>query len=449
MAETLHFDDVVPEFSAIIRDVFGKKSLQEGLIFRDAFGKVGFCSKNNITEEIKRSVQRAISGRLGAWAHNEGTPIDPEDFAHKRLMSAPARWEDIDIGEEERVTVRLADRRIVGQDWVTAPLPAATESPRRLVFWSAKGGGGRTTALCVLAAALAQDGFNVLVIDADLEAPGLGTLLLRKDELPRFGLLDYLAETGIVDWDETDLGSCLGVSYLTDMANNQGLIHVVPAIGTATLKTPQNMIAKLSRAFLEKPTEDDGPMAVRDQLRQFVDIMAQRRAYDAILIDARAGLSEFSASTLLGLRASVLAFATEQAQSYQDMSFMFAHLSGLDHAEPTPDALDWRHQFHFIQAKAEREEDNLVAFQTGLHGVLSKHFYEAEAEEDDVEVTDSGESFSFSLQDEDAPHRSAHIYFDANYKKFDPVQNVTLMRKEAYQSSFESYLDRARTILGL
>ncbi len=51
----------------------------------------------------------------------------------------------------------------------------------RLVFHGIKGGVGRSTAIAMLAYHLAKKGKNVLLIDFDLESPGLSGLMLPPD----------------------------------------------------------------------------------------------------------------------------------------------------------------------------------------------------------------------------------------------------------------------------
>jgi len=92
--------------------------------------------------------------------------------------------------------INLVDRRVTGGDWLRAPYPP-TSLPVRIAFASLKGGVGRSTALCVIAAHLAARGRRVLAIDLDLEAPGLGNMLLPDETLPDFGLLDWLAERSV------------------------------------------------------------------------------------------------------------------------------------------------------------------------------------------------------------------------------------------------------------
>ena len=91
-------------------------------------------------------------------------------------------------------------------------MESATGVPR-IVFASLKGGVGRSTALCVLAAHFSRHGRRVLAVDFDLEAPGIGTMLLDEQELPPFGTLDYLVENGISGIDNAFVADLAGNSF--------------------------------------------------------------------------------------------------------------------------------------------------------------------------------------------------------------------------------------------
>ncbi|HEY7428959.1 MAG TPA: AAA family ATPase [Gemmataceae bacterium] len=63
-----------------------------------------------------------------------------------------------------------------------------------ITFYSFKGGVGRTMALVNTAAELARRGRKVLLVDFDLEAPGLNTYELLRSEKPHPGIVEYVTE---------------------------------------------------------------------------------------------------------------------------------------------------------------------------------------------------------------------------------------------------------------
>jgi MinD-like ATPase involved in chromosome partitioning or flagellar assembly len=63
-----------------------------------------------------------------------------------------------------------------------------------ITFYSFKGGVGRTMALVNTAAELARRGRKVLLVDFDLEAPGLNTYELLRPEEPHPGIVEYVTE---------------------------------------------------------------------------------------------------------------------------------------------------------------------------------------------------------------------------------------------------------------
>ncbi len=71
-----------------------------------------------------------------------------------------------------------------------------SESPQIVTFYSYKGGVGRSMAVLNVAYALADQGHNVLVLDMDLEAPGLSGFLYRNQEIAstaRCDIVDLIA----------------------------------------------------------------------------------------------------------------------------------------------------------------------------------------------------------------------------------------------------------------
>src|SRR6266704_1083558 len=63
-----------------------------------------------------------------------------------------------------------------------------------VTFYSFKGGTGRSMALANVAVELARSGQRVLIVDMDLEAPGLDTFNLPRPNLQPGGVVDYVRQ---------------------------------------------------------------------------------------------------------------------------------------------------------------------------------------------------------------------------------------------------------------
>src|SRR5436190_12326009 len=63
-----------------------------------------------------------------------------------------------------------------------------------VTFYSFKGGTGRSMALVNVAAELVKSGQTVLIVDFDLEAPGLDTFNLPRPKEPVKGVVDFVHE---------------------------------------------------------------------------------------------------------------------------------------------------------------------------------------------------------------------------------------------------------------
>jgi tetratricopeptide (TPR) repeat protein len=75
-----------------------------------------------------------------------------------------------------------------------------SDSPQIVTFYSYKGGVGRSMAVLNVAYAMANRGLNVLVLDLDLEAPGLSGFLYRNRELDRVETNDKYDMVDLLRW---------------------------------------------------------------------------------------------------------------------------------------------------------------------------------------------------------------------------------------------------------
>ena len=95
-----------------------------------------------------------------------------------------------------------------------------------ITFYSFKGGVGRTMALVNVAAELVRRGRKVLVVDFDLEAPGLETYKHLGPPEPHPGIVEYVTEYRRTN----QVPNLLDYIYETEsIGKNGGRLWVMPA----------------------------------------------------------------------------------------------------------------------------------------------------------------------------------------------------------------------------
>jgi hypothetical protein len=275
----------------------------------------------------------------------------------------------------------------------------------------------------------------VLVIDLDLEAPGLGELLLAEDRVPSLGVTDYLVENGIGGVQDDALGDFVGTSQLTRGIG--GRVDVVPALGTRSADEPQNVLPKLARAMIEDVSDAGVVQPVGAQISEMIDRLSVREAYDAVLIDSRAGLAELAAPAILGLGALVLLFGTAQQQTIAGYKVLFSALKLLAvRAGQRGDASDWRLMFKPVYAKASLDPQTNARHAADLYDLFADNLYDASVENEPEEL-----AVNFSADDPDAPHAPLVIPFDPRFADFDPFRNRDHLARSFYEQTFRPFLN--------
>jgi cellulose biosynthesis protein BcsQ len=342
--------------------------------------------------------------------------------------------------EQDSINFHLLDKRIIGSAWLDAPLEVTAEPPR-IVFASLKGGVGRSTALAVAASDLARRNKNILVVDLDLEAPGIGDMLLDGERVPQFGTIDYLVENGLAGISDRHLSDFVGTSPLTTPGG--GRVDVLPTLGRQTIKHPFNTLPKLSRAMIEDISSDGVSIAVSVQIAEMISRFTGRDSYDAVLIDSRAGLSELAAPAILGLGANVLLFGTAQQQTIHGFAALFAAFKSLaERDRESGRKAEWRLLFKAVYAKAGNDPSAAARHRDYLYELFADNLYDA----DDIQQ-DNPDSVSFDIDDEDAPHWPLIIQFSQNFVDFDPVQAPSQLTAPFYEQAYRPFLNGIDSII--
>jgi len=438
MSRDTRYDDALPRFAALVRDVLGAAALEQHLFLRDAEGRLTFVVRNPHSpgEDVERLRAKAAEALAPYVTSATGSVATPEEMFDPSLERDDAGSLELLCHDAFQGTVRVVERRVLGQDWLSPPeQEPPTPGSRIVVFASHKGGVGRSTALAVAASDLAARGGNVLVVDLDLESPGAGEVLLASDEVPEFGALDFFVENGLDNLDEGFFSSLVG----RRASPAAGTIDVVPAVGARSRAHPHNVLGKLGRAYLEDADPSGKPRSLLLQTRDLLRELTRRRTYSAVLVDARAGLNESTASAILGLGADILLFGMDTPQTFQGYRYLLSHLRRFVPA--TPQENDFRLRLRMVHARASTMPEAQAAFRDRAFELFADYLYEAPQGE---ATQGSLDLFNFDLDDLTAPHYAWPILDDASYREFDPLSHPEMLLEPVYARTFGKFLDGLR-----
>jgi len=309
------FDDILPRLTEIFtRSADMIHPFAPLLINRDLNGRVRLIAGEQwqgdgqaaaVLDKITREMQDA----LGSHAY----PADQALMFDSGIENEVRRAYGFPLVGTEGVYV--VERLATEVSWSSISPPSSTTP--RLVFYSVKGGVGRSTGMAVSAWSLAEKGKRVLVLDLDLESPGLSSSLLPEDRRPAYGIADWLVED-LVNNGDAVFGGLVASSALS----HDGEILVVPAHGVAA----GEYVAKLGRVWMPKITGDRNRESWSGRLQRLLRELEDQWRPDVTLIDSRAGIDEVAAACLTGLSASgILLFAIDGDQTWTGYRMLLRH----------------------------------------------------------------------------------------------------------------------------
>ena len=407
----------------IVRDIYGKlrfavdawRPLAEG---EEAEGLQNLAAPDDVYPKAALALLLAAADNLRPYGSSSGV-LFRDDFSnpaslfqhpdwYQTLVTAPA-WmaEDGSDVPEREIMVRLLDRQVIGQDWLRTRRFNEDGHPPRVVFYGLKGGVGRSTALAMLAYRLACEGKHVLLIDFDLESPGLSGLLLPQDRVATYGLVDWFVEDVVGQGDDV-VRDMVSLSPLSDQTH--GSVRVAAAMGQCETA----YLSKLARAYADTPSPT-GPQTFADRMLRITQQLEQQEQPDIVLIDSRAGLHDVAAVAISSLASVALLFATDAQQSWQGYRQLF------NHWHQRPEVLrQVRNRIVMVQALFPENDqvERAIRFVQNAWDIFSELIYDAL--EPDAEMP--ANAFSFDLHNEDGPHFPMRVRWNARFQEFDPLQ---------------------------
>ncbi|MEW6692844.1 MAG: ArsA-related P-loop ATPase [Pseudomonadota bacterium] len=378
------FDHILPAAAEILRVQGDIVSQLDWLVInRDLNGRVRFIVPERIASNVElkalvEALYQALAERIAPHSYPVATGI----LFETNVDEACAGGARFPLEGFDKVWV--ADRLATEGNW--AQIAPETQGAPRVVFFSIKGGVGRSTALAACAWKMAQLGKRVLVLDLDLESPGLSSSLLSPERQPLYGITDWLVED-LVDQGDDLLDAMIATSDLS----GDGQIDVVPAHGA----NPGEYIAKLGRVWMPKVCSDGTRESWSMRLQKLLQRLEARIQPDIVLIDSRAGIDEVASSCVTDLGANlILLFALDGSQTWNGYEILFNHWlrSGV--------ATQIRERLQTVAALVP--ELDPAAYLADLR----EHAYDLFLETlyDEVYATDD-EGWSFDLAGEIAPHQ--------------------------------------------
>jgi len=420
------FDQILPIVTEVLNDHHSVvDQLDWLLINRDLNGRIRLILPESIeTDDGLRprfeDIYRTLGERIAPHAFPAEHGILYEAVKDIALQGAASR------PLEGFKKVWVVDRLATEGKW--APISPETKGPPRVVFFSIKGGVGRSTALAATAWTLAEAGKRVLVLDLDLESPGLSSSLLSPDRQPAHGITDWLVED-LVNNAEMMLENMIATSGLSQ----DGEIFVVPAHGA----DPGEYISKLGRVWMPKVCDEGRREPWSARLLRLISNLEERICPDVVLIDSRAGIDEVASSCVTDLGATLLLlFTLEGSQTWNGYRILFEHWQRAHVAQ------DIRERLKIVAALVPETERPTYLEQLREHsyGVFIDTLYDeiAPPPSDAVGPVDDGggrtwrvdqivEGWNFDEADEGAPHHPWPVYWHRSFAGLRSLQGRLLV----------------------
>lgn len=417
------FDQIVPVLQEVLRP-HAEQFLQHKpvVVNRDLNGRVRLIIRESAQQdpelqEIFKELAQALSEQLGRHAFPPDQMLLAEPDIEAALHGVPA----MPCPEVEGVV--LVDRLASEGQWARIAPPVS--GVPRIVFFSIKGGVGRSTAMAVAAWSLAQAGKRVMMLDLDLESPGLSSSVLPQSHRPAYGITDWLVED-LVDNGDAVFDAMVASSPLS----HDGEIYVVPAHGAE----PGDYISKLGRVWMPKVSDPGQREAWSQRLGRLLEKLEAHWQPDVMLMDSRSGIDDVASSCVTDLGASqVLLFALDGEQTWSGYRLLFEywHRAGV--------AQEIRERLQLVGAMIPDTgaADYLAGLREQSWDLFSESLY------DEIPPGETGdEQWSFDDHDVSAPHYPWPIRWHRGFATLTSLYSrLEQMDEQQVQATFGALLE--------
>lgn len=399
----LHFDEAKDAAIATARSWVGAQAPNvQAMLIVDLFGKLRMVLWG-VPDLDTSEFEQDLASRCGAWWVDELLRVEGLDKVTQTVYQDA--WNTARMDEDE-ARLRIHDRHRSRTAWFAAPADPPWKAPESgppvVVFYSFKGGLGRSTLLASFAIQRARLGERVCVLDFDLDSPGAGRLLSADTEgrTASWGIVDFLLERPSDDVQLSDY------YHRCDRVAGNGEIVVFPAG-----QLNEHYADKLARVDLEEP-----PEAHESGLWKLLERVRKEISPKWILLDARTGISEPAGQLLSGIAHLHALLGTTNDQSWQGLNRVLDRLGKDRVMLDSPQA-----EVLLVQAMVPAGETGKTAMER-FAGRADQEFDERyylteEADPDRFWTVGDKESL-------DAPHNPMPIRYDSDLADFDDILTV-------------------------
>ena len=373
--DPVRFDSI---FARVIDTLRSPKprGIERVYVVRDLYGKVRIAVADPLeaNEQYRSWLEdkaRLLCERLGPHGY---PPEDAVLFLDDELMGELHR-------DARKVLpgVYWIDRLLTGRDWWT--VNGDDSDTNTYTLYSLKGGVGRSTSAAVLSWHLARRGEDVLVVDLDLESPGISSAMLDRSMRPEFGVVDWFVEDLVGQGDGVIEDMIAMPSWHHDLP---GDVRIVSAHGAQS----GEYLAKLGRVYM------DTDVRWTKRLEQLLSMLREVVKPTIVLLESRSGLHDIAAATVTDLDAHVLLFAIDSETTWEGYGILFEHWRKQELARRI------RQRLSIVSSLTPDidTEAYIERFRERSWVLFQDHLY------DKQDPPEESDDFTYDLLDDHAPH---------------------------------------------
>lgn len=442
---TVRFDDAWQLGKQLAVEA-AQRSGHDITLVRDLLGRISLIVDDRARDfpaEYRNTLAHGLTARAGKFASPTPVLVASDLFEPESMLTSGT----VPLSEGDGYgEVRIADHGVVGAEWGNSTTHPPTN---RVTLYGFKGGVGRSTATYVLAQHLADLGYCVLVVDLDLESPGVGALLQDDDQLPNFGIVDHIVESAVGNEKDLDL------VVRSQVVNTSGTGEVWMAPAGGRPRYGYDYLAKLNRVYLDLPVSGTpGYQATfAGRLRGAIEaceneVERTSRKPDVVLLDSRAGIHDIAAVAITQLSALSLLFAIDNPQTWAGYRALFKRWG-----ENVEQARAMRDRLKMVAAfvPARSSGSYLAGFRENAQSCFAETLYDnvvaSGVNDAEASAISDADPFNPATEDDYAPHSPLPILFASDLVGLDPAKNRNWHGQEFVRAAYRDFLSGAEELI--